>query len=90
MKLFPLQKRGGKGVKAGVVNERTGPLVTARLVTPMIEQVVITSKSGQVIKLPLKNIPQMGRNTQGVIMMRFAKRGDMAAALTALEKTSAE
>jgi len=39
-----------------------------------------------VIKLPVKNIPQMGRNTQGVILMRFAKKGDGVAAVAALNR----
>ena len=51
---------------------------------------VITSKKGQVIKLPLKNIPRLGRATQGVILMRFAKKGDSVAAVAALEKKSEE
>ena len=53
-----------------------------------IEQIILTSKGGQVIKLPLKNIPQMGRATQGVILMRFGKkRGkDSVAAVAALAK----
>ncbi|MBI2103825.1 hypothetical protein HYT59_02350 [Candidatus Woesebacteria bacterium] len=47
---------------------------------------VITSKHGQIIKLPVKNIPSMGRSTQGVILMRFAKSGDGVAAITTLDK----
>jgi len=43
------------------------------MVTRKIDQIIITSKMGQVIKLPLKNIPQLGRATQGVILMRFAE-----------------
>jgi len=47
----------------------------------------MTSRGGQVIKLPLKNIPQLGRATQGVILMRFGKdKGDSVAAVAALEK----
>ena len=84
--LFPIQKRAGKGVKSAVVNEKTGPLAAAIMVTEKVEQIVITSKSGQIIKLPLKNIPQMGRATQGVILMRFAKKGDGVAAVAALAK----
>lgn len=84
--LFPVQKRSGKGVKAAVVNSKTGPLAAEVFVTEKTEQVVITSKNGQVIKLPVKNIPQMGRATQGVILMRFAKKGDGVAAATALLK----
>ena len=75
--LFPVQKRAGKGVKAAVVTAKTGDLKTAVMVTQNIDQVIITSKMGQVIKLPLKNIPQLGRATQGVILMRFADKGDM-------------
>jgi hypothetical protein len=39
-----------------------------------------------VIKLPLKNIPQLGRPTQGVILMRFGSKSDSVAAVTYLEK----
>jgi DNA gyrase/topoisomerase IV subunit A len=60
------------------------------MVTQNIDQVVITSKMGQVIKLPLKNIPQLGRATQGVILMRFANSGDSVAAAAVLEKGGIE
>jgi DNA gyrase subunit A len=88
--LFPVQKRAGKGVKAAVANARTGDIATAIMVTPVIEQVVITSKGGQVIKLPLKNIPQLGRATQGVILMRFTDKSDTVAAAARLEKDTEE
>jgi DNA gyrase subunit A len=88
--LFPVQKRAGKGVKAAVVSTKTGDLKTAAMVTRKIEQVIITSKMGQVIKLPLKNIPQLGRATQGVILMRFANKGDSVAAAAVLEKDGEE
>ena len=84
--LFPVQRRAGKGVKAAIVNDKTGPLATGAMVTQEVDQLVITSKTGLVIKLPLKNIPQMGRATQGVIMMRFAKKADGVAAVTTLNK----
>ncbi len=88
--LFPVQKRAGKGVKAAVVTDKTGFLKTAIMVTQDIDQVVITSKMGQVIKLPLKNIPQLGRATQGVILMRFADKSDSVAAAAVLEKSGGE
>ncbi len=87
-RLFPTQKRAGKGVKAASVNEKTGNLAAAAMVTQTCEQVVVTSKHGQIIKLPIKNVPQTGRVTQGVIMMRFAKKGDEVAAITTLSKSS--
>lgn len=84
--LFPVQRRAGKGVKAAQVNTKTGPLACAAMVDDKIELVVLTSKGGQVIKLPLRNVPQMGRATQGVILMRFAKKTDRVAAATTLAK----
>lgn len=86
IRLFPVQKRSGKGVKAAVTTAKTGELATAIMVTEKVDQVVITSKMGQVIKLPLKNIPELGRATQGVILMRFADKGDSVAAVACLEK----
>ncbi len=82
--------RAGKGVKACVVTPKTGDLACACLVTENSDQLVITSKKGQVIKLPVKNIPQLGRATQGVIIMRFANKGDTIAAATVLAKTGDE
>jgi len=88
--LFPLQKRSGKGVKVASISSKTGDLACAVMVNQNSEQMVITSKYGQVIKLPLKNIPRLGRVTQGVILMRFNNKSDSVAAATVLEKTSEE
>ena len=84
--LFPVQKRSGKGVKAAVINAKTGNLAAEVIVNESVEQIVVTSKFGQVIKLPVKNIPQMGRSTQGVILMRFTDKTDGVAAMATLEK----
>ena len=84
--LFPVQKRTGKGVKAAVINTKTGDLAAATMVTQTVDQVIMTSKDGQVIKLPLKNIPQLGRATQGVILMRFSVKSDLVAACACIAK----
>jgi DNA gyrase subunit A len=83
---WPLQKRGGQGVKAASLTDKTGNIVSCIGVDESIDQVVMTSKSAQIIKLPLKNIPQLGRDTQGVILMRFSHKNDTVAAVTCLEK----
>jgi DNA gyrase subunit A len=83
---FPEQGRGGMGVKAQVIGDKTGALASAIMVTEKEDQVIITSKSGQVIKLEIKTIPHLSRATQGVILMRFADKGDSVAAVTTLEK----
>jgi len=56
------------------------------MVNQNIRQILLTSKRAQVIKLPLRNIPRLGRDTQGVILMRFSKPGDTVAAITCLRK----
>jgi len=82
---FPLQRRGGQGVKIAQIVDKTGKIVCFQLVNQDIEHVVLTSKLAQVIKLPLKNIPRLGRATQGVILMRFSKdSSDSVAAATCL------
>lgn len=90
VRLFPRQKRAGKGVKASVVTDKTGDLSSAVAVTETIDQLVITSAQGQVIKLPIKNIPQLGRATQGVILMRFANKSDHVTAVATLDKPDEE
>jgi DNA gyrase subunit A len=88
IKAYPLQKRGGKGVKVSQITAKTGMVVSSHMVTEAVETVVLTSKKAQVIKLPLKNIKRIGRATQGVILMRFNKAGDSVAAVALLEKTA--
>jgi len=82
----PVQKRGGVGVKVANIIQKTGKVVCGRLVTQEIDQVILTSKKAQVIKLPLKNIPRLNRDTQGVILMRFSDPQDSVAAVACLEK----
>lgn len=87
---FPLQKRGGMGVKVAEVTPKTGKVVCSQYVDESIEQIVLTSKQAQVIKLPLKNIPRLGRATQGVILMRFDKNSNDSICAVAYLKKDAE
>lgn len=87
---FPLQGRGGQGVKVAKVTDKTGGVVTAQVVPPGAEEVIITSKHGQVVRIHLKTIPQLGRDTQGVILMRFSSTDDKVSAATCLEQASDE
>lgn len=88
---FPLQKRGGMGVKVAEVTPKTGKVICSQAVDEEVEQVVMTSKQAQVIKLPLKNIPRLGRATQGVILMRLDKASeDGVSAVACLKKETEE
>ena len=72
LKSFPFQKRGGVGIKAANVTTKTGPVVGAKFVLNNdAADVVITSKHGQVIKVPLQSVKRLGRVTQGVTLMRL-------------------
>jgi len=90
VKNWPLQKRGGQGVKAAQITDKTGKIITCIAVDETVDQVVLTSRQAQIIKLPLKNIPSLGRDTQGVILMRFSKKGDSVSSVTCLEKDSTD
>jgi len=87
--LYPLQKRGGVGVKAANLTAKTGPVAAAQVVNQDYDQVIIVSKKAVTIKLPLKNIPVLNRNTKGVILMRFKTGEDKVGAVTVLEKAQA-
>ncbi len=74
---YPVQKRSGQGVKVAEITKKTGEVVAAMMVTHDHDEAVITTKSGQMIKLPINSssIPVLSRPTQGVILMRL-KGGD--------------
>lgn len=80
LKNFPIQKRGGVGIKTANVTAKTGPVVGARFVMNNdAADVVITSLRGQVIKVPLQSVKKLGRVTQGVTLMRFSEDDKVAA-----------
>lgn len=88
IKDFPKQKRGGQGVKVAEVKDKTGKVVVSQIVPSDAESVIFTSTKGQVVKLPIASVPQLGRATSGVILMRFADKNDTIAAATCLSKTA--
>ncbi|MCX6726317.1 MAG: DNA gyrase subunit A [Candidatus Shapirobacteria bacterium] len=82
--LYPLQKRGGIGVKAANLSPKTGNIVAAAVVTETDSTILLVSKKGVTINLPLVNIPTLSRNTKGVILMRFKSPEDKVSAMTIL------
>lgn len=87
---YPVQNRGGQGVKVANLSAKTGKIAAAFGVNQTIDHIIITTKTAQIIKLPLRNIPQLKRPTQGVILMRFTKKDDAAVAATAIETSDEE
>ena len=86
--LYPIQKRGGIGVKVANLTPKTGNIAAAQVVSENDDQVILVSKKAVTIKLPLKNIPTLNRNTKGVILMRFKSNDDKLCAMTILEKNT--
>ncbi len=75
------QGRGGQGVKAAQITAKTGDIVTAQVVDKTMDTLVLTSTKGQLIKMDLKEVPTLQRQTQGVILMR-TRPGEKVAAAT--------
>ena len=67
---YRLQNRAGKGIKAGVFNEKTGQLVNLKIVNEE-EDVMVISNNGTIIRMHVSDISMIGRNTQGVRIMRL-------------------
>ncbi|HUD44539.1 MAG TPA: DNA gyrase subunit A [Patescibacteria group bacterium] len=84
--LFRGQSRGGQGVKVANVTDKTGKVVVAQVIPQNTEEVIMTSKKGQVVKLSINSIPRLGRDTQGVILMRFTDKTEKVASATCIER----
>lgn len=67
---YRLQGRAGKGIKAGVFNEKTGWLVNLKIVNEN-EDIMVISNNGTIIRMHVADISMIGRNTQGVRIMRL-------------------
>ncbi len=77
---FSTQGRGGSGLIALKVTDKTGPVAAARVVNEADELVVI-SAAGLVIRTPVERIPSYGRSSQGVSVMNL-REGDKVACIS--------
>lgn len=82
LSLFRGQHRGGKGVKIASVDEKLGKIAFAEIIEDEKKELIITSKFGQVVKIPINSIPKRSRTAKGVILMRFSKKDDAIASAT--------
>ncbi len=74
---YRLQSRGGKGVKAGNFNDKTGKLVGLKLVGDG-ENIMVITDNGTIIRVASKDISTIGRNTQGVRIMRTDEKSTVS------------
>jgi DNA gyrase subunit A len=69
---FPRHGRGGRGVIAMQTSERNGAMVGALQVQPD-DEIMLISSVGTLVRVPINEISVLGRNTQGVRVMRLGE-----------------
>lgn len=83
---FTPHARGGVGIRSAVVNPKTGELIGVKTLSEDDgQEMIIISSQGQTIRLGLKDIPALGRATQGVRIMRL-NDGDDVVSLALVDK----
>jgi len=80
---FRLQKRGGSGIRAARITEKTGKIVFSKVIGKEESDLFVISKNGQVIRSALNSISILGRVTSGVRVMKL-DRGDRVASAICL------
>ena len=83
---YKIQGRGGSGIKTAEVTPKTGEIIGAKVLNSdeeVVEEIVIISKKGQVIRVSTNEIPSLSRATQGVRVMKL-REGDTIASMVAL------
>ena len=84
---YRITNRGGKGIKTINITEKTGHLVGVLDVQEK-EDLLITCKSGIILRTSVSNVKESGRATQGVILIRL-EEGDEIAAISKVDEESA-
>lgn len=81
---YKVQGRGGSGIKTAKITDKTGKISSGTIVNgkDLAQDIIVISQKGQVIRLPLKSISVLGRDTQGVRIMRFNDAKDKVASVT--------
>ncbi|HRH26951.1 MAG TPA: DNA gyrase subunit A, partial [Parcubacteria group bacterium] len=68
---YKVQNRGGSGIKTANVTPKTGNIISAKVFAEGEGEIVAISKKSQVIRVDAKEIPVLGRQTQGVRIMKL-------------------
>jgi len=83
LKEYKVQRRGGSGIKTAKITAKTGKLIVAKVLSGQEQELIAMSKKGQVIRTSLQDVSALGRQTQGVTIMRL-RPGDSIASLACL------
>ena len=77
---YRTQKRGGKGIITYSIKDKTGDIVSAKVVREK-DEIMMISLRGTIIRLKAEEVSTMGRNTQGVTLMRIQDEEDRVVAV---------
>jgi DNA gyrase subunit A len=78
LKEYKVQHRGGVGILTANITARTGRLVSAHVTSEENEEFIAVSSKGHVIRTAIKEVPMLGRATQGVRIMRLTSGDEVA------------
>ena len=87
------QGRGGSGVKVWATTEKTGQIIGAFTLTEeqkMNNSVILISKDGQTVRVPLADVRVTGRTTQGVILAKLKNPKDAFTSAAVINASDAE
>lgn len=74
---YSIINRGGKGMKSMQITDKTGNVAAAKIVSEL-DDLLITTRNGIVIRLPISDVRIMGRATQGVKVIRLDDNDSIA------------
>jgi DNA gyrase subunit A len=81
---YKTQSRGGSGIKTMAITDKTKEIISASVVDTAAGEYVAVSEKGQVIRSSLAEVPELGRATQGVRIMKL-RDGDKLASITTFD-----
>lgn len=81
---YRITKRGGQGVKTLHITTKTGPLIAIKAVTNT-DELLIINKAGVAIRIAVAALRTIGRNTQGVRLIRL-NGGDIVTSVAKIEE----
>lgn len=82
---FTLQRRGGIGLRAAKVTSKTGNIVTTEVIYDLEKDIVVISSKGIVLRTEMRSVKRLGRDTQGVRIIKLNK-DDKVASMTVFKK----
>lgn len=78
---YAIHKRGGKGIQAHKLNEKTGKIAACKLISPN-GHLLMVSTGGNIVCIPMEQVPIHRRNSRGARLMSLAERDSILSIAT--------